>query len=66
MVLNGNIKGKNMKIKYFLLYSLYLLLGCFIIHAVCILIDAPAIAHYILAIPLGILLGYWLGNKTIE
>lgn len=54
-----------MKIKYFLLFVLYLLIGCFTINVICILVNAPAILPYVLCILFGMVLGHWLYEKTM-
>lgn len=55
-----------MKIKYFLLFALYLLLGCFTINAICVLLKAPAIISYICCMMFGACLGRWLFYKTMQ
>lgn len=55
-----------MKIKYFLLFALYLLLGCFTINAICVIIKAPVIISYILGMMFGCYLGHWLFDKTMR
>lgn len=55
-----------MKIKYFFLFMLFLLIGCFIINAVCVVLNAPAIISYVLGCLFGVWLGHWLYEKTMR
>lgn len=55
-----------MKIKYFLLFALYLLLGCFTINAICVIIKAPVIISYIFGMIYGGFIGHRLYQKTMR
>lgn len=53
-----------MKIKYLLQFVLYLLVGCFIINAVCVILHIPAIISYMCGMIYGAILGHWMFIKT--
>lgn len=55
-----------MKIKYFLLFALYLVIGCFTINAICVITKAPVIISYICCMMFGYCLGHWLFDKTMR